>query len=449
MSAAAEETGFEALRALPRAPLRTILRALAGGRRERIEMLGRLEDLHGSFGEAVLQVVGPLRMVNLYGPDANRLVLLDRDRIFSAERPWTRIMGRIFPGGLLLKDGQEHKHDRKIMHTAFKRPALREYVDRMNPMIERALEDWGRAGDGFLAFPAFKSLTLDMAASIFIGVDLGADSRDMNDAFERMVAASMSRVRLPIPGLEFTRGLRGRKYMVERLGGLLHKKRADAGSDMLSRLCRAETEDGDRFSDAEIIDHMIFLMMAAHDTTTSTLCSLAYELAANPAWQQRVREECESGTRFGMDAQEALPQLAWTIKETLRRYPPLPVIPRVATETFGFSGYRVEAGSMVVVAPIHTHHMAARWDEPRRFDPERFSPARAEHERHTHSWVPFGGGPHMCLGFRFAELQIMAVVHQLLRRYRLSIPEGYRMPVQQAPISKPMDGLPLVLAPVH
>ena len=70
----------------------------------------------------------------------------------------------------------------------------------------------------------------------------------------------------------------------------------------------------------------------------------------------------------------------------------------------------------------------------------RFAPERAEHERHSHSWVPFGGGPHMCLGFRFAELQVRSLMHQMLRRYRWSVPAGYTMPVQQAPISKPRDG---------
>jgi cytochrome P450 len=98
---------------------------------------------------------------------------------------------------------------------------------------------------------------------------------------------------------------------------------------------------------------------------------------------------------------------------------------------------------MVVVAPIHTHRMREWWDEPERFDPERFGPARREQERHTHQWIPFGGGPHMCLGRRFAEMQVRLVMHQLLVRHRWSVPRGYVMPVQQAPISKPRDGLPV------
>ena len=100
---------------------------------------------------------------------------------------------------------------------------------------------------------------------------------------------------------------------------------------------------------------------------------------------------------------------------------------------------------MVVVSPIHTHHMEEWWPDPFRFDPERFAPERAEDERHTHSWVPFGGGPHLCIGLHFAELQVKAIMHQMLRRYRWSVPADYRMPVQQAPISKPLDGLPIQL----
>ena len=100
---------------------------------------------------------------------------------------------------------------------------------------------------------------------------------------------------------------------------------------------------------------------------------------------------------------------------------------------------------MTIIYPIHTHHMAEWWTDPYRFDPDRFAEGREEHKRHSHSYIPFGGGNHMCLGLRFAETQIKAALFQLLQRLRFTVPEGYVMPVQQAPISKPMDGLPLTL----
>jgi cytochrome P450 len=437
-------------RRIPSAGILDTIRTLLSTGSGRVDMLSNLTAMHRRYGPVVAQVAGPFRLVNLFGPDANRLVLLDRDEIFSSRQPWMQIMGKIFPNGLLLLDGEEHKHHRKIMHQAFTRPVLREYAERMAPKIAAGIADWGGHGVAIPAFRAFKGLTLDLASSIFVGVDLGASARAMNQAFEDMVAASMSRIRLRIPGLEFYRGLKGREFMLTFLGSLLEKKRADQGADMFSRLCRARTEEGDVLRDTAILDHMIFLMMAAHDTTTSTLCSLTYELARLPEWQERARAESRAlgAGAVGFDDLDRLASLELAMHETLRRYPPLPVIPRVATAPFEFEGFQIPAPSMVVVSPIHTHHLPECWTDPFRWDPERFAPGRAEHERHTHQWLPFGGGPHMCIGRRFAEAQVRLVMHQLLLRYRWSVPDGYTMPVQQAPISKPRDGLPVTFTPL-
>jgi cytochrome P450 len=432
---------------IPKAPLLDTLRALFGGQSQRIDMLSRLQRLSNEKGPVVRQSAGVFQLVNLFGPEANRFVLLDRDQIFSSRKPWMMIMGRIFPNGLLLRDGEEHKQHRKIMHAGFTRPALRRYLERMNPMIARGLKGWRQRAQGFLAFRAFKELTLDIAASIFVGVDLGPETTRMNGVFEDLVAASMSRVRLPLPGLEFHRGLKGRAFMVDYFRRLIPQRRAGGGDDMFSRLCRAESEEGARFTDADVIDHMVFLMMAAHDTTTSTLTSMTYELARHPSWQERLRDESRAlgKAQIDFDDLEELAGMTWVMKETLRRYPPLPVIPRVALRDFDWEGFRIPQGAMVVVSPIHTHHMREWWQEPERFDPERFTPARAEDEKHTHSWVPFGGGAHLCIGYRFAEVQVKSIMHQMLLGHRWSVTEDYRMPVQQAPISKPLDGLPLQL----
>ena len=201
-------------------------------------------------------------------------------------------MGRIFPNGLLLRDGESHKHHRSIMHEAFTRPALREYAERMHPMIERGIAAWPANGQPFPPFRAFKEMTLDLAASLFVGVELGPETRRMNRVFEDMVTASMSRLRLPIPGLEFHRGLKGRAFMMPLLRRPVRRAPRRRGRRTCSAACAGpRARRAHRFSDQEIVDHMIFLMMAAHDTTTSTLSSMTYELARNPEWQERVREE--------------------------------------------------------------------------------------------------------------------------------------------------------------
>jgi cytochrome P450 len=428
---------------IPRATFFETLRQTLYFRDQTLELV---EGLYKRHGPVVILRTVMMPIVSLFGPEANRLLLVDRDEIFSAKRAWDLIMGRVFTNGLLLRDGANHRQHRRIMQPAFHATALRTYVERMAPHIGAVLARWEHDGDPVRAFEAFKHLTRELAGSIFLGVDLGPQVERLNAAFTAAVAASMSVVRLRVPGLEFERGLRGREVMFDYFGSLIAGKRGGDGADMFSRLCRAQSDDGERYSDGEIIDHLIFLMMAAHDTTTSTLTSMVYELAREPAWQERAREECRALTdELGADELGQLTTVHLILRETLRRYPPLSTIPRFSQRAFEFGGHEIPANVMVVVYPIHSHHMAEWWREPYRFDPERFAPGRAEDEQHPYLYIPFGGGAHMCIGYRFAELQIKAVMHQLLRRYRWSVPAGYKMPVQQSPISKPKDGLPIRL----
>ncbi len=433
--------------AIPEASWREALERALRYRTRTLRLLREQSARYGPITRMRMPVPIFPPLVSLFGPDANRFVLLDQEQQLSAKGAWDLIMGRIFPNGLLLRDGADHRHHRRIMQVAFHHAALREYVARMTPAIAAAVDGWDRRDGPLLAHPAFKALTLDLACAIFLGVGLGAEAERLNAAFEATVAASMSLVRVRIPGLEFDRGLRGREFMMDLFGAMVPQRRASDGSDLFSRLCRAETEDGERYTDGEIVDHLVFLMMAAHDTTTSTLSSLVYELARRPDWQDRVREECRAlGTEApGFDELARLADVALVVNETLRLHPPLSTIPRIALRSFEFAGYRIPAGTMVAVYPLHTHYLDDWWEEPFRFDPERFAPGRAEHERHPYVFVPFGGGAHMCIGFRFAELQIKAILCALLRRYRWSVPAGYVLPEQQAPIAKPTDGLPITL----
>ncbi|HVP28058.1 MAG TPA: cytochrome P450 [Myxococcota bacterium] len=437
-------------REIPRASVLHALLRLPTLRTNPLATWSELYERHGPVVRQNLMFFGDA--VHVFGPEANRTLMLDRDGVFSAKGAWDAIMGRIFTNGLLLRDGADHREHRKRMQVAFKTEALKDYSRKMNPLIARGLERWGDAPDGRIhAFPSFKKLTLDLACNIFLGMALGPEADRLNHAFEDTVAAAMSFVRLRIPGTEFYRGLVGREYMMELFGRMIRERRGGTGTDMFSLLCRAESEDGTRYSDSEIVDHMIFLMMAAHDTTTSTLTSMLYELAKHPEWQERVRRECqamasESGEEFLLyDAMDDLPDVRLVLNETLRRYPPLSTIPRMSEGEFELYGYRIPAKVLVLAYPLHTHHMKEYWKDPFRFDPERFAAPREEHKQHTHLWVPFSGGAHMCLGVRFAEMQIRLILFQLVRRFRWSVPRGYKMPVQQAPISKPMDGLPLRL----
>ena len=412
--------------------------------------LEHAQEMQARYGNAVMQKLARRTIVHLFGADAHRLALVNEGQVFSNKKAWDQIIGRIFPNGLMLRDGDDHRYHRRLMQAGFKSGAMQRYLLEMEPQVQKAVADWPVSpGQPLLAFPTFKKMTLDLAATIFLGMDLGDEATRLNDTFEATVAASMPKIPLAIPGTILWRGIRAREYMCQYFREQLPAKRQGEGSDMFSLLCNATDEDGNRYTDQEVIDHMIFLMMAAHDTTTSTLTSMTYALARHPEWQQRLLEEVESlgVEHLRYEDLDRMEQTEWVMKEALRMYPPLSTLPKYSLAPFDFENVRVPAGAIVITYPIHTHYMGAYWSEPKRFDPPRFSNERAEHKRHPYCWVPFSGGAHMCIGLHFAIMQIKLVMFEMLRRYRWSLPAGYDMPVQQSPISKPRDGLPVYFEP--
>jgi cytochrome P450 len=414
------------------------------------DVLGTVQALERRHGPIWKSHIGSASIVNILGPDALELVLKNRDGNFSSKLGWEFFIGQVFPGAIMAMDGDDHRYQRRIMQVAFRKSALRAYLEQMSPAIELGIGRWtSRQVTSITVFPLIKQLTLDLAASVFMGIELGKDAAALNRAFVHTVAASLAFIRAPIPGLKMWRGVRGRKLLVERFRELLPRKRAVHTSDFFSEFCHARSEQGEQFTDEEIVNHMIFLMMAAHDTTTSTLTTMMYLLAKHPEWQERLRDEARAlgKPQLDHDDLENVETMNLVMREALRMYPPLASMPRMCTRDTAFRDYLIPAGTMVGVFPIHTHHMPSLWTEPYRFDPERFSSARQEDKSHAFAWVPFGGGAHMCIGQHFATLQVKAIMHQLLLRYRWSVPAGYVMPYQLVPIAKPRDGLPIALTP--
>jgi len=408
------------------------------------------QALQAEHGNVVMQMAGGIKMVHLFGADAHQLCLLNPNQILSNKKAWDRIIGRVFPNGLMLRDGDDHRYHRRLMQAGFKSSALQTYAQTMLPQTQAAIAGWtqGQTASWVPVYPKFKQLTLDLAATIFLGMDLGFDATRINRAFETTVAASMPRVPVPIPGNLLWRGIRAREAMVKFFLSQIPSKRQGDGQDLFSLLCRAEDESGDRYTDQEIVDHMIFLMMAAHDTTTSTLTTLVYALGKDPAWQERLRaKSLAMGSDFlDFDQLGELAEHEWCMNEALRMYPPLTSMPRGVAKDCEFRGYRLHRGELVGISPILTHYLPEYWSNPYAFDPERFSPGRAEQKKNFFQFIPFGGGHHACLGQHFASIQVKAILHQMLRRYRWSVPADYTIPYQLVPIVKPRDDLPVKFA---
>jgi cytochrome P450 len=384
--------------------------------------------------------------VVMTGADANEMLLFDRDKNFSSKLGWDPILDRLFPRGLMLMDFDHHRADRKALSVAFKPEPMKNYLDALNDGIARGVADWHTRGE-FKFYPAIKALTLDLAATSFLGIPWGPEASAINQAFVDMVAASIGIIRVPLPGTAMGRGVKGRKFMCAFFAREIPGRRGKTGDDFFTQFCNVTDEDGKLLADQQIIDHMNFLMMAAHDTLTSTLSSTIYYLARNPEWQDRVRAEINAlrataGPMLPYERLGELEQLEWAFKESMRLLPPVPSLPRRALRDFEYGGYRIPAGAHVSISPMYVHRMAEYWEEPETWDPSRFSHNRSK-GRHKYAWVPFGGGAHMCVGMHFAYMQMKSFFYTLLADHRVTLRKGYEPDIQMFPIPKPRDGLPI------
>lgn len=415
--------------------------------KQRANIREALKQQYKAHGGAVQIRMMGLSLVQLLGPEWNQVVYQNRDAAFSSKNGWDFVLKRIFPGSIMAMDGGDHLYQRRIMSQAFKKPKLVSYLGFMNGNITKGIQAW-QEDEKFMVFPSIKELTLDLATRVFMGIEPSETTKKMNQAFIDTVEASIAPIRYPIPPLQMWKGVKGREFLVKEFNRLLPEKRAKDTPDFFSQFCQAESEDGEKFTDTEIVDHMIFLMMAAHDTTTSTLTTMFYVLAKNPEWQERLRKISQglNKTDLEFDDLALLEEMEWCMKECLRMFPPLPTMPRRVMKDVEHYGVQFKKGQYVSISPAHTHYMEEYWSEPDKFDPERWSPARAEYKNHAYQWIPFGGGAHMCVGQHFADLQVKAVMHQILLNFKWTVPAGYEVPYQLMPIAKPKDGLPVALS---
>jgi len=394
------------------------------------------------FGDSpVLPVVAAL------GPDAAQIVYSNRNKDYS-QQGWVQMIGPFFRRGLMLLDFDEHMFHRRIMQEAFVRSRLVGYVEQMDKVVSQVVaNDWVVNDARFLLYPAMKELTLDVASMVFMGHEPGTDHElvtKVNKAFTTTTRAGNAIIRSSVPPFTWWRGLKARELLENYFAERVKERRGKEGNDLLTVLCQTEDEDGNRFSDEDIVSHMIFVMMAAHDTSTSTATTMAYHLAAHPEWQQRCRDESD---RLGdgpldIESLEKLESLDLVMNESIRLVTPVQWAMRQTVRDTELLGYYLPAGTNVWAYPGMNHRLPEIWTDPLKFDPERFTEPRSEHKRHRYAYTPFGGGAHKCIGMVFGQLEIKTILHRLLRRYRLELPRPGYQPRWD------YGGMPIVLRPL-
>ncbi len=412
---------------------------------ENYERHGPIFGMRIMFGYSVIML----------GPEANHFMLVSGRDNFAWRTGRMGDLLTLIGDGLLTTDGDYHDASRAILMPAFHR-------DRVAAAAEVMSAEASAAADALPVGPTVDlyGWTRDLAMRIAMRALFGFDpdsgrAHEIAAHFESGLSFHGREFVLQLlvgPGTPLAQ-LRRDRAELERLVGAEIRRRRDRGEDgldMLASLLAATDEEGGSLTDEQVLDHVLTLLFAGHDTTTSTTSFLAYELARNPEWTARLAAEldevCGDREPTAEELFGGLPLLSRAVDETLRLYPPAWIGPRRVVKDFEFAGVRTPAGLPVMYSSWVSHRLPDVFEDPHRFDPDRFDPERrATWPRGA--YVPFGMGPRVCIGKRFGYSEVHAIAAALIRRFTFELPVNWELEIQQAPTLSPRGGLPVRLHP--
>ena len=392
------------------------------------------------------------------GPDLVEEVLIKRAGAFTKTPVEKRVFRRTLGEGVLSSDGQLWRWQRRTMAPLFRHTEILTYLPEMAQPAEDQLAKWRASPPG-----SIQAIDADMVETTFSVIArtmlMGGEPREA-EIIKRATARSLAyfswelmygMLRVPVwvphPGSwtlrRTARQLRGAVF------DIITRRQAEGGAgggDLLGRLLAArDPETGEPMTMEQLIDNLLTLLGAGHETTSRALGWTLYLLARAPDWQDAVRDEMRAVVGEGRIGPEHLGALRITqqvLKESMRLYSPVPVMSRLAVDPIELGGHSVPAGGTIIIPIFAIHRHRRLWDDPDRFDPTRFTPEREAAHART-QFMPFGAGPRICLGSAFAMTEATVILASLVRAARFEW-DGKHVP---EPVSRltlqPRGGMPL------
>jgi cytochrome P450 len=380
-------------------------------------------------------------------------VLLDNAANYAKPDVVKALLAPAIGQGLLTSDGGLWREQRRIVAANFSPAAVDGLVPQFGAVGRDALNRWA-PGVRNMAVEATQATMRVISNTLFSG-----DARLTSDAAMAHIAAALEGVSearlqamLGLPRIPWSRkgfkAQRGQTYLRGTLEAVVRERLPEGGpDDFLGRLIRGLN---DRFEPERAaglaVDNAMTFYLAGHETTANAVSWTLFLLAAQPDLQDRLAEEAAAALAGGEDAElpGRLPRLRLALEESLRLYPPAPRFDRQAVAADRLGDEEVLPGDIVSIWPWLLHRHKALWDDPDRFDPERF--AEGGGKRHRFQYIPFGAGPRLCVGARFATAEALTILAHWLSRWRFEPVPGHEVRVHGMVTLRPAGGLPLILA---
>lgn len=423
--------------------------------RDLLQFMAEMIRLHGPVWQAraAMEHIG---MIN--EPELVHEVLAGRSQEFVRTRSQKRLIGRVVGNGLIVSEGDLWRRQRRLAQPAFHAQRLRTYLPAMHSIVERFVNGCP-VGKPFALGDALKGLTLEIVAANLLGEQAPEDMGRISGAVNgiQVGVSRLLRMGVPIPAWLPTPNNRRIRRSVATLNAvilpIIVRRRENAGDhgDLLSMfLMAADSEDDDRrMTDSQVRDEVVTMFLAGHDTTSHLLAWAFLLLARHREVYRRMQQEADAVLPAGVPGMEDLRRLTYcemVLKEVVRLYPPVYLILREPVADVEVGGFAFSRGQMLFLCPWMLHREPRNFKNPEQFDPERFAEGRAD-EIPKGAYIPYGAGPHQCIGREFGIMEALMVISQVARRYDMEPEPGQSLEPEPLITLAPRHGVTVTFRP--
>ncbi len=392
-------------------------------------------------------------------PDAVQRVLLDNKVNYIRPRLAQRLLSPLVGNGLLSSEGEDWRKQRKIVAPTFAPGAVAKMARGIAGVAAAQVAAWDGGSSRIDMAKAATDATMAIIANTLFSGDSRLTARAAGQHIENLIIAggqarftTMLGVQDFDPSPAMVRARKGRRYLRETLTALVRERGPSGGADdFFGGLIRSLHEQfpADE-AESLAVDNAITFYVAGHETTANALAWTIYLLAAQPALQEEARAEAVTALAAG-DVEtlaDHLPLLRQILDESMRLYPPAPRFDREAVADDRLGDVDIAKGDLVSIWPWVLHRHRALWANPDAFDHTRFAP-EAKAKLHKFQYFPFGGGPRVCVGARFAMVEALVILAHWLAARRFSLPPGFRPDPVGSVTLRPRGGMPLIVGAVQ
>jgi cytochrome P450 len=394
-------------------------------------------------------------------PAGIKRILLDNVANYPKTALDVRILGTAFGDGLLTSAGDKWRAHRRLMSPSFDHRSIAAYAPVITAAATTRLEGWdAMARDAEIDIAReMTTLTLEVISRTMFSADSDALRSRLDESIRKgmtelsfgpqhiapwigpfLLNRKLARIRANFQAVDAE---------MQSLIRSREKREGATPKDLLDRLIAAtDSETGFRMTDEEVRDEVIIIFVAGHETSALAATYVWYLLSLHPDQEARLHAELDAVLGGRVPTGDDLEKLAYTrmvIEEAMRLYPPAPALTgRVAREDDEICGRAIKKGTELAILPWVLHRHRSLWNDPDRFDPERFSRQQSA-ARPRFAYLPFGGGPRVCIGAQLALTEVSLLVATIAQRYRLKLVGGQDIVLLHRVTQRPRDGIRMQL----